>query len=92
MIQATKRFLENPTFLTYRPGAGENQDLRWQVRCHHSTMGEVALCYIHESDAKQAAEFIQSFGHAPPTPMEKERRPELDDALSTLAQVRKESR
>jgi hypothetical protein len=70
MIKATNRFLESPTVLTYTPAAGENPDLRFQVRCHHSTMGEVALCYVHESDAKQAAEFnlmaqLLSVGHKP---------------------------
>lgn len=41
-------------------------------------MGEVGLCYMHESDAREAAKFIETFGHAPPTPMESERRAELE--------------
>ena len=70
--------LASPTVLSYTPTDGENPDLKWQVRCHHSSMGEVGLCYIHEKDAREAAKFIQEFGHTPPTPMEQERRAELE--------------
>lgn len=41
-------------------------------------MGDVALCYVHETDARAAAKFIEEFGHAPPTPMERDRRAELE--------------
>lgn len=74
-----KPILTSPTVLTYVPSDGENTDLRWQVRCHHSSMGEVGLCYVHQSDARDAARFIEEFGHLPPPETaEQNRRAELE--------------
>lgn len=73
-----KAILTSPTVLSYQPASGENPDLKWQVRCHHPTMGEVALCYVRREDADQAAQFIEKFGCVPPSPMESERRAELE--------------
>ena len=75
----TKTILASPTVLTYCPADGENPDLKWQVRCHHSSMGEVGLCYVHKKDARDAAKFIQEFGHLPPPETaELDRRAELE--------------
>jgi len=41
-------------------------------------MREVGLCYVQESDAREAAKFIDTFGHAPPNPAEHDRRAELE--------------
>lgn len=61
----TNPVLTSPTVLRYIPSDGENPNLKWQVRCHHSSMGEVGLCYVNETDAKEAAKFIETFGKAP---------------------------
>ena len=70
--------LASPTVLSYTPTDGENPDLKWQVRCHHSSMGEVGLCYVRESDARDAAKFIEEFWHLPPENAERDRRAELE--------------
>lgn len=70
--------LSNPTVMNYRPATGENPELRWQVRCHHSTLGEVGLCYVGRDDATAAAKYIETFGTAPPQPTERQRRSELE--------------
>jgi len=74
-----KTILTSPTVLSYVPSDRENPDLKWQVCCRHSSMGEVGLCYVHEFDARNAAKFIEEFGHLPPRETaERERRDELE--------------
>ena len=74
--------LTNATVEIYYAAAGENPDLRFQVRATHTSMGAVQLCYTNKSDADNAVKFINEFGACPPSPMESERRAQLEGIIS----------
>ena len=75
--------LTNASVEIYHAAAGENPELRFQVRATHTSMGLVQLCYTNKTDADNAAGFINEFGVCPPSPMESERRLQLEGLVES---------
>lgn len=78
------RKLINPVVLPYYPKSGELQSLTHQVQATHTTMGLCRFCYENLKDADDACGFIKEFGVLPPSPMEAQRRDELELSASKL--------